>query len=83
MEKTKRGQCNICGELKNLHAKGICRVCYDNRRLGLRIKINDKLTNEVIDISKELGFTYNKTILHLIYLGVKHRNHIKELGGKI
>ena len=75
--------CKKCGNLREIHAKELCRLCYDKKRLTKTLKLSPKVKEQVDEVKKDLGWEYHRVLTHLICMGLKHREHIKELGGKI
>ena len=80
-EKNMKLLCSECGQ-NDVLAKGLCRLCYDKKRIVPRIVISKTIQNDVTSLKESKAWTLNKTCNHLMRLGlmfIKQQNKMKEM----
>ncbi len=65
-------RCEKCGK-KGVHAKGLCRNCYDSGRVRIHLGLWRKLEGKVKEYAEmRRSRSFNEAINELIELGLKY-----------
>ena len=69
--------CSKCSN-REVHARGLCRSCYDKSRTYLSIGIAKSIEDDFNALKEEKGWSSNRTCNHLMMLGFKFIKKQKE-----